>query len=66
MSQNYWSPFRDWNRQISGIQKDFGSLKTTEALLGIETYFGKGYITQEEWRLKTTEALLGIETKKVI
>ena len=37
-SQNYWSPFRDWNKILpSGKFTAWYGLKTTEALLGIET-----------------------------
>ena len=39
-SQNYWSPFRDWNTSFSQPVATPESLKTTEALLGIETWLG--------------------------
>ena len=36
-SQNYWNPFRDWNRRWSRDWDSTDGLKTTETLLGIET-----------------------------
>ena len=37
-SQNYWSPFRDWNKESDLVaDENWLGLKTTEALLGIET-----------------------------
>ena len=59
-SQNYWSPFRDWNTFFAR-DNNANCLKTTEALLGIETPKDKD-LHQLINRLKTTEALLGIET----
>ena len=62
LSQNYWSPFRDWNFRIFRWNWFYPfSLKTTEALLGIETGIASDVLDTSR-RLKTTEALLGIET----
>ena len=64
-SQNYWSPFRDWNADIFDSSIELESLKTTEALLGIETVSKTSWKILDISGLKTTEALLGIETLKV-
>ena len=36
--QNLWNPFRDWNKKFSASPKKSERYKTSETLLGIETY----------------------------
>ena len=61
-SQNYWNPFRDWNTIASQNSKLDNGLKTTETLLGIETFTHRHHRANLH-SLKTTETLLGIETE---
>ena len=39
MLQNLWNPFRDWNKIIANeYSQEEVSFKTSETLLGIETF----------------------------
>ena len=59
--QNHWNPFRDWNMSEAANSLRVTRFKTTETLLGIETWGSEtGYHRSNSF--KTTETLLGIET----